>query len=301
MATNPVFNGLTAYIQEQRLPLIKEAVLKAKSASLFNLQTDIKTSAALNLLTTDVKFGDGLACGWDEAGTNTLSQRILETGAIKINMPYCDKEMLKYWTQYQVKVAAGQKTLPFEEDFVGAVIENVKAAVETAIWQGDKASDNVNLNKFDGLIKILNAAEGVVKATIAGKDVYADVMAVYNAIPVKVLDGASILVGADKFREFVQAMVEKNFYHYDGKPMDNEIMIPGTNVKLIAVNGLNGTGKMVAGQLDKNFFYGCDLMNDEEKFEFWYSQDNREFRLAIEFNAGVQVAFPNEVVLGATA
>lgn len=93
-------------------------------------------------------------------------------------------------------------------------------------------------------------------------------MAVYNAIPVEVLDGASIVVGADKFRAFVQAMVEKNFYHYDGKPMDNEIMIPGTNVKLIAVNGLNGTGAMVAGQLDKNFFYGCDLMNDEEKFEF---------------------------------
>ena len=164
---------------------------------------------------------------------------------------------------------------------------------------GDKASDDVNLNKFDGLIKILGAADGVVKATIGGTDVYADVMAVYNAIPTEVLDGATILCGADKFRAFVQAMVEKNFYHYDGKPMDNEIMIPGTNVKLIAVNGLNGTGKMVAGQLDKNFFYGCDLMNDEEKFEFWYSQDNREFLLAIEFNAGVQVAFPNEVVLAA--
>lgn len=93
---NPVFNGLTAYVQEQRLPLIKEAVLKAKSASLFNLQTDIKTSAALNLLTTDVQFGDGLACGWDEAGTQTLSQRILETGNVKVNMAFCDKEMLKY-------------------------------------------------------------------------------------------------------------------------------------------------------------------------------------------------------------
>jgi hypothetical protein len=189
--------------------------------------------------------------------------------------------------------------LPFEEEFVNAVLDNVRAKVETAIWQGDKASDNGNLNKFDGLIKILGDAEGVVDVTLAKTDVYADVMAVYNAIPVKVLDGASILCGADKFREFVQAMVEKNFYHYDGKPMDNEIMIPGTNVKLIAVNGLNGTGKMVAGQLDKNFFYGCDLMNDEEKFEFWYSQDNREFRLAIEFNAGVQVALPDEIVFGA--
>lgn len=93
---NPIMSSLTAYVEERRLPLIKEAVLKAKSAGLFNLQTDIKTSAALNLLSTAVEFGDGLTCGWDEAGTNTLSQRILETGNIKINMSFCDKDMLKY-------------------------------------------------------------------------------------------------------------------------------------------------------------------------------------------------------------
>jgi hypothetical protein len=104
-------------------------------------------------------------------------------------------------------------------------------------------------------------------------------------------------MGADKFRLFVQALVEKNLYHYNpGTPVD-EVIIPGTSVKVIAVNGLNGTNSIVAGQLEKNFFYGCDMQDDQEKFEFWYSQDNREFRLDIEFNFGVQVAFPNEVVL----
>lgn len=302
MANSPVImTSLTAYVEQRRLPLIKEAVLKAKSASLFNLQTDIKTSAALNLLSTAIQFGDGLACGWDEAGTQTLSQRILATGNIKINMAYCDKEMLKYWTQYQVRVAAGQKTLPFEEDFVNAVVENVKAAIETAIWQGDTASETNNLKYFDGLLKILKDAAGTVDVTITGTSAYDDIMAVYNAIPEKVLDGASILVGADTFRKFIQELVAKNYYHYSGENLNGEIMLPGSQVKVIAVNGLNGTDKIVAGQLDKNFFYGCDMMNDEEKFELWYSQDFREFRLAIEFNAGVQVAFPDEVVLGAKA
>lgn len=298
---NPVMTSLTAYVEQRRLPLIKEAVLKAKSASLFNLQTDIKTSAALNLLSTAIQFGDGLACGWDEAGTQTLSQRILATGNIKINMAYCDKEMLKYWTQYQVRVAAGQKTLPFEEDFVNAVVENVKAAIETAIWQGDTASETNNLKYFDGLLKILKNAEGTVDVAITGASAYDDIMAVYNAIPEKVLNGASILVGSDTFRKFIQELVAKNYYHYSGENLNGEIMLPGSQVKVIAVNGLNGTDKIVAGQLDKNFFYGCDMMNDEEKFELWYSQDFREFRLAIEFNAGVQVAFPDEVVLGAKA
>lgn len=301
MANSPVMTSLTAYVEQRRLPLIKEAVLKAKSASLFNLQTDIKTSAALNLLSTAIQFGDGLACGWNEAGTQTLSQRILATGNIKINMAYCDKEMLKYWTQYQVRVAAGQKTLPFEEDFVSAVVENVKEAVEIAIWQGDTTSQTNNLKYFDGLLKILKNADGVVDVQITGASAYADIMAVYNAIPEKVLDGASILVGSDTFRKFIQELVAKNYYHYSGENLNGEIMLPGSQVKVIAVNGLNGTDKIVAGQLDKNFFYGCDMMNDEEKFELWYSQDFREFRLAIEFNAGVQVAFPDEVVLGAKA
>lgn len=139
------------------------------------------------------------------------------------------------------------------------------------------------------------------KVTIQGTSAYDDIMAVYNAIPERVLDGASILVGADMFRKFIQELVAKNYYHYSGENLNGEIMLPGSQVKVIAVNGLNGTDKIVAGQLDKNFFYGCDMMNDEEKFELWYSQDFREFRLAIEFNAGVQVAFPDEVVLGAKA
>nr|DAV62050.1 MAG TPA: Major capsid protein [Caudoviricetes sp.] len=301
MANSPVMATLPAYVEQRRLPLIKEAVLKAKSASLFNLQSDIKTDAALNLLSTDVQFGDGLTCGWDEAGTQTLSQRILKTGNIKINMAYCDKAMLKYWTQYQIRVAAGQKTLPFEEDFVSAVVENVKEAVEIAIWQGDTTSVTNNLKYFDGLLKILKNDAGTVDVVITGASAYDDIMAVYNAIPEKVLEGASILVGADTFRKFVNELVAKNYYHYSGENLNGEIYLPGSQVKVIAVNGLNGTDKIVAGQLDKNFFYGVDMVNDEEKFELWYSQDFREFRLAIEFNAGVQVAFPDEVVLGAKA
>ena len=75
------------------------------------------------------------------------------------------------------------------------------------------------------------------------------------------------------------------------------------NVKIVAVNGLNdtvGADYIVAGSLS-NMFYGCDLSDDQEKWDMWYSQDNRTFRLAIEFMAGVQVAFPDMIVLGKIA
>ena len=58
---------------------------------------------------------------------------------------------------------------------------------------------------------------------------------------------------------------------------------------------------MIIGARLSNLFYATDLQGDEEKFELWYSQDNREFRLAIEFIAGVQYAFGDEIVLGKIA
>lgn len=38
------------------------------------------------------------------------------------------------------------------------------------------------------------------------------------------------------------------------------------------------------------------MEGDQEKFLFWYSEDNSEFRMKVEFNIGVQVAIPAFVV-----
>ena len=295
---NPIMTGLPIYVEERRLPLYHKAVLSAKSAKLFTLQSDIKTSAVVNLFDTTVAFGDGNTCGWDDAGSVKMSQRVLTTGQIKINMAFCEKEFLKYWTQYEVRVQAGQKTLPFEEYFINSIVENVAAEVEKTIWQGDTAlTGDTNLKYFNGLIKILDAEDDVITPEVAsGSTAYDAIKAVYLAIPENVLDKAVVFVGADTFRAYMQEMVEKNYYHYtaDGMPAE-EFVLPGTNTKVIAVNGLNGTKTIVAGN-PEHIFYGCDIEGAEKAIEMWYSQDFRENRLAIEFNAGVQVAFPSEIV-----
>lgn len=297
---NPIVSSLPQYVEEKRLPLIAEAVLGAKSAKLFNLQTDIKHSAVLNLLTTDVAFGDGSTCGWDDAGSQSLTQRILTVGNIKVNMSFCDRDMLAKWMGYEVKVAAGSETLPFEEEFTNEVIKSIQEAVETAIYQGDTASSNVNLKAFDGLIKILNSEDGTIDVAASTESTaLAKVRKVYNAIPEKAFTrgNVAILVGMDTFRALVGDLVDKNLYHYNPGAPEGEVYLPGTNVRIIGVNGLNGAKKAVAASLD-NLFFGTDMVNDLETFKLWYSDDNQEFRLAVKFNAGVQVAFPDEVVLG---
>lgn len=273
----------------------------AKSAKLFTLETDVKDSKALTLLATDVAFGDGGSCGWDDAGSQTLSQRIIKVGKLKVNMSFCEREMLSKWMGSEVRVAAGAESLPFEETFTSGLINSINEAVETAIYQGDTASSNANLKHFDGLLKILGAEAGVVDVNVTTESTALDkVREIYYAIPEKAFTRGEvvILVGMDTFRGLVGNMVDKNLYHYNPDTPEGEVVLPGTNCRVIGVNGLNGTKKAIAASL-KNIYFGTDMLNDMETFKLWYSDDNQEFRLAVKFNAGVQVAFPDEVVLAA--
>lgn len=286
-------NTITGYVDEKRLPLIGKAVLGARSSELFNLQTGVKSTAALNLINTTVEFGDGASCGWDEAGKTDLTQRNIEVAKLKVNMSFCDRELLDTWAGYEVKVAAGRETLPFEEQFVNQIIDRVNEGVEYMIWNGDKA----NPTNFDGILTILANENDVI--TVSDTNITDLVNQVYLNIPVAILSNATIVMGEDKFREYVLDLTQKNLYHYDPKVDGNmTITMPGTSTKVIGVPGLNGVNKVVAGDLKNNFFYGTDMQDDKEVFDLWYSKDNREFRLAIQFNAGVQVAFPDQIVVG---
>ena len=287
-------SALTQYVDEQRLPLIRKTVFAAPSTKYFNLQTGIKHAAALNLLNTEVVFGDGSACGWTESGSTAFSQRVLEVGNFKVNMSFCDKAMLKYWMGYDVRVAAGQKSLPFEEDFVAGIIDGVRVKLETLIWQGVKGTDGM-----DGLLTILDAesASTINPSLATGTTIYEKTLATYKAIPAGKLDKASIFMGVDNFRDLVLELTAKNLYHYNPEVDSNlEIILPGTSTRVRGVAGLNGQKAIVAAD-GENIYFGVDMEGDEERFDLWYSQDNQEFRLAINFNAGVQVAFPSEVVV----
>lgn len=286
MAVN--FN-VSQYVDEQRLPLIKKAVLGAKTVGLINLQAGVKGKAAINLINVDPAIQAG-GCGWNASGDANLSQREIDSKLLKVNMSFCDKDFAAYWANYEIKIGAGKETLPFEEYFTTSVIEGINAKVERMVWQGNEGEG------FKGLLPILDEESG--KQTATASDAYGLIKATYEAIPVEVLDKAVIFVGADTFRSFMLSLVEKNLYHYPANGADvQEIILPGTNTKVIAVNGLNGTRKAV-GADPMNLFYGCDMLDDKETVDFWYSKDNREYRLAVQFNAGTQVAYPNEVTVG---
>ena len=275
---------LSVYVDENKLGLIRKSVLGAKTIDYLNLQTGVVGKTKINLLDTNVVFGDGSACGWNEAGTSTITQREINPAPIKVNMSFCDKAMQKYFMNHQITVAAGRSTLPFEEDFIAGVVEGVGKKLEDAIWNGI----TINEVQYDGFVQI------VTKQATTGSTVYDSVKNLYNGIPSASLMDTVIFIGIDGFRSLAGELTAKNLYHYDPKVDEAfEMVLPGTTTRVIGVPGLDGSNKAYAINT-KHAFYGTDMQNDNETFDFWYSKDNQEFRLAINFVEGVQVAFPDE-------
>jgi hypothetical protein len=97
-------------------------------------------------------------------------------------------------------------------------------------------------------------------------------------------------------------MVALNLYHYSGAVNDNpdEFILPGSDVRVIKTPGLAGSLKIV-GTFADNLVYGTDMENDEEKFDLWWSQDDRLWKYQIKWAGGVAYHFPAQVVLGTFA
>lgn len=288
MALN--LTGLTSYVEQNTNSLIAKTSIGAPSIKYFTLQTGVKGPTAVNILNTTISLGNGNACGWTEAGESKVSQRVIKPWTAKVNRSFCDKAMTDYFMNAEVNIAAGRETLPFEEKFCADIVKGVHEKVENAIWQGV----TIDGTKYDGLLDILADATKVA----AADSVYATVKAVYKAIPAEVLTDSAIFMGIDAYRDLVMELVDKNLYHYPAE--DNagvfEMVFPGTSTKVIGVPGLNGTHKIAAVPLSETV-YGVDMQNDTETFNFWYSNDNQEYRLALNFNGGVQVAFLDNCVL----
>lgn len=294
--------GLNDYINQESTELIAKSVFSAMSTRLFKVQTGVKAPTAINLLDTQVTFGDGKECGLDPLSVQAVSQRIITPGFIKVYLKYCHKDFYNTFASHLTNVAAGRETLPFEQYFIEDVIRNIGKELEVAIWQGDTAvtNTNPNTNKFDGLLKLINAevTAGTIvnKYDVAQNTMLKKVWAVYEAIPEEKLFDEVIYINNANFRTLVKELVDANMYHYE-RTIDEtlDIILPGTMTHIKAVSGLTGQNVIVAMD-PKHVVYGCDMENDMETFKFWFSDDDDAFKLLVEFAAGVQIALPSEVV-----
>jgi hypothetical protein len=304
------FSGISAYTKQDIAPLLTEAVFAAKTQSLIKsggiLLPKTKSSVAVPKLATLANF-QADACGWNASGTTTISQATIAVGKIKVEEAICTKDFEAYFTQEALKAGSTYEDFgwaEFSTKFTEQKNKMIAKQLEIGLWQGDTDSTSENLKRFDGLMKIIDAGSpvnanvsGYVSggpiSTITAANVVSALNGVYKAIPVEIIDqdDLKVFVGNDVYRLAVLAYQALNLYNYKvDADAAQTFIIPGTNVELVAVNGLNGTGDIYATTLS-NIAMAFDLEAEEENYKIWYSQDFNEVRYRVAFKLGVGVAY----------
>jgi tetratricopeptide (TPR) repeat protein len=225
---------------------------------------------------------------------------------------FMQSEHQKAYEYLQKALPAGSMydSMVYAEEYSKRKTEKISSQLEKALWQGNTGSVDVNLNKFTGLISLITSAgasvvnansvafHGVVETAITDANVVSIFDDIYKAIPAQVVDKDDMVIfcGMDTFRTYTVKLKSSNLFHYKyDEAANGQFFLPGTNVRVIAVQGLNGTNDIVAARIS-NFYIGTDLLNEEERFEIFYAKEADQVRFVSEFKMGINFAFPDEIV-----
>ena len=301
---------LTTYTNQNVLPLITKSLFDARTISLINKQVGLKGPSTLNLMSETTSFAYGFGCGFtSNVGTNAtdFTQRTINVVDVKVYESLCPKALQQYWMQSQLPSGSMLTTIPFEEQYATMKVKAIQKALETAVWTGTGAGSSIT-----GFVSILsgvtdwNATGGswtaLTLADLTGASAGANVIKMLNRIETNIsadirgADDVTIFCGMDMFTIIKQGLVAQNYFNvsYLNGVESYELTLPGSNIRLIGVNGLNSTNDLYFGRLS-NFYFGTDLLGEEEKFEIFYAKEADEVRFMCEFKAGVQVAFTDQV------
>lgn len=308
-------DGLSTYTNQQTLPLITKSLFDARTVSLITKQVGVKYVSALNLMDTTTAFTYGNTCGFNGSGNTTdFTQRTITAVHTKVHEAICPKTLEQYWMQTQLQAGSMPTTIPFEQAYAEQKVRSIQKTLETAVWQGLGASGSIT-----GFAKIfLDAATAApttacidlndaaynwatdltfatLQSTASNAIKLLNTFETYLPADIKGYDDVVIFCGIDVFTAIKQGLVAENYFNisYLNGVENYELTLPGSNIKLIGVNGLNGTYDLYAGRL-AHFIFGTDLLNEEERFEIFYAKENDEVRFVCEFKAGVQIAFPDQ-------
>lgn len=316
--------GLSAYTEENKADIVTKSILGAKTMGLIDVRAGIKSAMKIPILDTTSNFQVGGSCAFNTSGTTTVTQTTITPVALKLNMSWCPSELEAYFTQKYLKAGSMYSGTYDSQDgidnlFFTAITDRVQAyinkQVEAMLWLGNTATTaDPNLKLMNGFIKTIDTAATAVAATAQTAITLSTVRGIFEEIifqkiPNAILnDNPVVFCSQEDYRLLLNKLWVDNLYHYiptSGENAGLELTYPGSNVKVIAVPGLNsdnGTGLPTAAKhrifagTTSNFVVGVDLENDIQNFDLWYSKDNREVRMVMDFKLGVANHFTDQIV-----
>ena len=289
-----VISSINPYVNETKEQLIEKTILVGKTMDLVTVIPGIKYKESINQMANTIAVRNA-TCGFTPNGSIAFTQRIIEVTPLEVKDTLCPKTLETIWLAQSFKPGA-PKDLELGPIIAESYVKNIRNFNEKKLWVGATGS-----NSFQGFVQLLGqevtrvqdvgSTYGYTASHVAGT-IIAIVNKHITLIPEELLEEeVTLFMSNANYDLYCAALVAANQYHYTADATKRSMIVPGTGVRLEGMLGLTGTNYMVL-TVASNLIVGTDMMNEDEKFDIWYSQDNDEVRVNVQWKYGTQCYWP---------
>ncbi len=289
---------------------IAAALLSADTLDkgLITIMPNVKFKSVIKKASTDDIVKDA-ECNFNpNAGTLTLTEKILQPEEFQVNLDICKKDLHDDWEAAQMGYSAFDNLPSNFSDFVLAhVAAKVADRTERNIWSGDTGTSG----QFDGFATLLAAdtdlpaAQDIVGTAVTATNVVAELGTVVDAIPTAVYGSEDLVIYAasNVIRAYTRALggfqsggIGANGYENKGNNQSlGSLFFDG--IPVVAARG--AADDMIIAAEKSNLFFGTGILNDMNEvrvIDMAETDGSQNVRVVMRFTAGVQYAQVSDIV-----
>ena len=295
------FDITSNYSGEHAGQYIAAALKSATSLEYLNVLENVKFKRNITKVAGASLVGNA-SCDFTDAGTLTLTERVLNPKELQINVDLCKKDLLADWQAAQMRAGAHNRDM--SNDFTAFVMSylsgTIADAVESSIWSGAEGTPG----QFEGFLTATTgyfATDGTVgtdSATAAydASNVIANLQGLVAAVPAQVYtkEDLYIYMNAKTYRFYISAISALSAFPFNHM---GQYSPEFEGVKIAVCQGLPDN-KMVAAQ-KSNLFFGTDLISDHSEIRMLDMSDldgSDNLRVVAKFTGGVQHGIGADIV-----
>ncbi len=246
------------------------------------------------------------SCDFTDAGTVTLTERIIEPKSLQVNLEICKTPFESDWEAISMGYSA-HDNLPanFSDYFIGLMAAKIAEKTEQDIWSGTDGA-----GAFDGFATLLTAAtlpagQDITGVAVTAANVIAELGKVADAVPSSLYgnEDLHIYVSQNVWRAYKRALggfaadgLGANGFMAQGQNQDIDIQY-FDGIKVVCANGL--ADDTMVSTLKSNLYFGTGLLADHNEVKVLDMADldgSKNVRFIMRYTAGVQIAVLEDVV-----
>lgn len=287
-------SGMVDYISANETELMSKIVIGSNMTEFVSVFPNVKNAEWVPTFETG-DIDSILATGHCDTsfGDIVLDEVELRVCDYNIQKGYCPEKLASTIMGLRLQPGSYNEETGAEEAFLDDLIAKAAVATERKVWQGTSPTDCV-----DGLNAQLDSASAstvnVTYTAMTPTNALTVVDAYVTALPDALQFSPTVLfLNRSDYQALLLALRDANFFHYSVEGQTESpgsVMIPATNT--VAVSSEIGASRALL-TYGKNIAYGTDLLEDTNNADMWYSKDNKQLRMSLQFRAGAKIFFPS--------